>query len=236
MLSQKELEPNSYPGHIAIMMDGNGRWATKRGLPRTAGHLAGMETMRRIIQYSNELGIKHLTLYAFSSENWKRPQQEVDYILSLPNKFLDTKTQNELDRNNVKISFIGDLSKFSTELLQTISNIEERTKNNNGMTVNFALNYGGKTEIINAAKKLLTDGINPDQIDQEIFENYLYTKGQPTPDLIIRTSGERRLSNFLLWQSANAELWFTDTLWPDFSKELLIKAINDFKERKTKKT
>ena len=236
VIPQTELEAKYHPEHIAIMMDGNGRWATQQGLPRTAGHFAGMNTMRKIIRYSNELSIKHLTLYAFSSENWKRPRQEVDYILSLPSKFLDNETQNELVCNNVKICFIGDMSAFSSELLKTISNIEEKTKSNTGMTVYFALNYGGRMEIVNAVRKLVTEGVSPSEIDQETFENYLYTKSQPKLDLIIRTSGEHRLSNFLLWQSANAELWFTNTYWPDFNKELLIEAINDYKERMIRKS
>lgn len=217
--------------HIAFMMDGNGRWATKRGLPRSAGHYAGMETMRKIIRDCNELKMRYITLYAFSSENWTRPKVEVDYILSLPMKFLNEATLNEFDRNNISIKFIGDLRGFSKELVESFSIIEERTKNNDGMTISFAMNYGGRNEILNAVKQLMSEGIDPEVLTPELFESYLYTKGQPSPELIIRTSGEQRLSNFLLWQSSGSELWFTETLWPDFSKKQLLEAINEFVER-----
>lgn len=227
-----QIKKDYFPNHVAIMMDGNGRWATKRGLPRTAGHYAGMETMRKIIRSSNELMITHLTLYAFSSENWKRPIEEVEYILSLPNKLFNTKTLNEFDQNNIRVRFIGDLSRFSNKLNEMILKVEDSTKNNSGMTVNFALNYGGRLDVINGVKKLIQEGVKSEDIDQGMFESYLYTDGQPRLDLIIRTSGELRLSNFLLWQAAGSELWFTETLWPDFSYELLVRAIEEYRERK----
>ena len=230
-----QIKKDYFPNHVAIMMDGNGRWATKRGLPRTAGHYAGMETMRKIIRSSNELMITHLTLYAFSSENWKRPIEEVEYILSLPNKLFNTKTLNEFDQNNIRVRFIGDLSRFSNKLNEMILKVEDSTKNNSGMTVNFALNYGGRLDVINGVKKLIQEGVKSEDIDQGMFESYLYTDGQPRLDLIIRTSGELRLSNFLLWQAAGSELWFTETLWPDFSYELLVRAIEEYRERKLMK-
>lgn len=217
----KEIE------HIAIMMDGNGRWAKKRGLPRSAGHFAGMQTMRKIIRDCHDLKLKYVTLYAFSSENWRRPPEEVEYILSLPMKFLDEATLNEFDRNNVRVKFIGDTTKFPKQLIESFFAIEERTKNNNGMVVNFAMNYGGRMEIVNAVKKIVSDNIAPESLTQEVIESYLYTEGQPMPDLIIRTSGEQRISNFLLWQCSSASLWFTKTLWPDFTKTLLLEAIED---------
>jgi len=211
-------------------MDGNGRWATKRGLSRSTGHYAGMKTMRTIIRDCRDLKLEYVTLYAFSSENWTRPQQEVDYLLSLPMKFLDEKTLNEFDQNNICVKFIGDTAKFPKQLVEAFTNIEERTKNNNGMVVNFAMNYGGRMEIVNAVKKIISDNIDPESLTQEMIEGYLYTKGQPMPDLIIRTSGEQRLSNFLLWQCSNAQFWFTKTLWPDFTKSLLLEAIEDCKQ------
>lgn len=219
--------------HIAIMMDGNGRWATKRGLPRTAGHYAGMETMRKIIRDCHALGLKFVTLYAFSSENWRRPKDEVEYLLSLPMKFLNETTLMEFDQNHIRIRFIGDLSGFSKDLVNSFANIEERTKNNTGMTVSFAINYGGRNEILHAMKRLISDGIDPELITADVIENYLYTQGMPAPELIIRTSGEQRLSNFLLWQSSVAELWFTKTLWPDFTKEHLFDAIDEYHKRKS---
>lgn len=218
--------------HIAFMMDGNGRWAKRRGLPRSAGHLAGMETMRGIIRDCHELQLKHVTFYAFSSENWKRPQEEVDYLLSLPLKFLNDSTINEFEQNNVKIKFIGDLTKLSSQLIDTTSFVEDRTKSNTGLVVNFAMNYGGRMEVVDAVKKIISDRINPHNVTQELFEIYLYTAGQPSPELIIRTSGEERLSNFLLWQSSVSELWFTKTNWPDFNKKLLLHAIEEYWARK----
>lgn len=218
--------------HIAFMMDGNGRWAKRRGLPRSAGHLAGMETMRRIIRDCYELKLKHVTFYAFSSENWKRPQEEVDYLLTLPLTFLNAATINEFEQNNVKIKFIGDHTKFSSQLIETISLVEQRTKSNTGSVVNFAMNYGGRMEVINAVKKLVSDEIDPQIVTHELFESYLYTAGQPSPELIIRTSGEERLSNFLLWQSASSQLWFTEAKWPDFNKDLLLHAIENYWARK----
>lgn len=226
---QTSIQP---PKHIAFMMDGNGRWATNRGLPRTAGHFAGMNTMRDIIRTCHDIGLEYLTLYAFSSENWKRPQEEVNYILDLPFMFFDEETLAELNDKNIQVKLIGDPSKLNTKLQAFLNSVMEKTSSNTGMVVNFAINYGGRMDILNAVKKIISEGTDEHDISEELIDKYLYTEGQPSPDLVIRTSGEIRLSNFLLWQSSNAELWFTDTLWPDFNKTLLLDAINDYTKRK----
>ncbi|WP_145409086.1 isoprenyl transferase [Paenibacillus xylanexedens] len=230
----QEIQNDHFPNHIAIMMDGNGRWAKQRGLPRTAGHYAGMKTMRKIIRICCKMNLKYLTLYAFSSENWKRPKDEVDYILSLPEQFFDEATLQEFDENNIRVQFLGDIRKFSTGLTDMMQSTVERTKNNDGMILNFAMNYGGRADIMHAMEQIVASGIHPDEITEELFESYLYTEGQPSPELIIRTSGEIRLSNFLLWQSATSELWFTPTYWPDFNQKLLNSAIQEYIERKTR--
>ncbi|RXZ78840.1 di-trans,poly-cis-decaprenylcistransferase [Paenibacillaceae bacterium] len=219
-----------FPKHIAIMMDGNGRWATRRGLPRTAGHYAGMKTMKKTIRLCKHSNVKILTLYAFSTENWKRPKEEVDYIISLISEFVTEHTLNELNANNIRISFIGDISRFSIEIQQTMIDAAELTKANTGMIVNFAVNYGGRNEILHAVKRMLIE--DAPELDEEQFEHYLYTSACPAPELVIRTSGEKRLSGFLLWQSAHSELWFTDTMWPGFNAYLLYKAIYEFQCRK----
>jgi undecaprenyl diphosphate synthase len=219
------------PEHIAIMMDGNGRWATKRLLPRTAGHYAGMMTMRNIIRVCYEKNIKCLTLYAFSTENWTRPQEEVNYLLNLPRVFFQNDIINELVQNNVQIRFIGDITRFPNSVQDIMNETVEMTKGNTGMILNFAMNYGGRAEIIQAVKNYIKNGEDK-ELSEELFEQYLYMKDSTAPDLIIRTSGEQRLSNFLLWQASKAELWFTKTFWPDFNEELLQEAINDYKERK----
>lgn len=217
------------PKHIAIMMDGNGRWATKRGLPRTAGHFAGMQTMRNTIEYCQKNKVDFLTLYAFSTENWKRPQQEVDYIISLVQEFVTDKRLSELNKNNVKIKFIGDISRFNPDTQKIMNNAVASTSSNSGMTVNFAMNYGGRDEIIQAVKSYLGEIEGEPTIEE--LEKYLYTSECPHPELIIRTSGEKRLSGFLLWQSAQSELWFTDEMWPSFNEFLFYKAIYDYQCR-----
>jgi undecaprenyl diphosphate synthase len=218
--------------HIAIMMDGNGRWATKRGLPRTAGHYAGMIAMRDIIRACYEKNIKCLTLYAFSTENWTRPDEEVNYLVNLPKLFFQNDIINELVRNNIQIRYIGDISRFPKSVHDIFKKTLEMTDKNTGMILNFAMNYGGRAEIIQAIKNYIKDYKVEKELSEELFEEYLYTKDCGAPDLIIRTSGEQRLSNFLLWQSAKAELWFTKTFWPDFNESLLQEAINDYKGRK----
>lgn len=223
------------PNHIAIMMDGNGRWATKRGLPRSMGHYAGMKTMRKIIKSSSKLNIKCLTLYAFSTENWTRPVDEVDYLVNLPKLFFQEETINELVENKVRLQYIGDISRFPKEIQDIMNETVELTKENSGMTVHFAMNYGGRSEIIRAVKNYLKDNeAVRSELTEEVFETYLYTNEYSAPNLLIRTSGEQRLSNFLLWQSAKSELWFTKTLWPDFNEELLRSAIIEYRNRKAK--
>jgi undecaprenyl diphosphate synthase len=218
------------PKHIAIMMDGNGRWATKRGLPRTAGHFAGMKTMKRTIHLCKRNNIECLTLYAFSTENWKRPKDEVDYIIGLINEFITEDTLNDLNSNNIRINFIGDISKFSSETQNKMNNAVVLTRSNTDMTVNFAVNYGGRNEILNAMRTYLNESSL--ELSEEEFEHYLYTSECSPPELIIRTSGEMRLSGFLLWQSANSELWFTKEMWPSFNEYLFYKAIYEFQCRK----
>lgn len=225
---------NNIPRHVAIIMDGNGRWAKKRGLIRSFGHRAGMEAVKRIVKASSKIGIKYLTLYAFSTENWRRPVNEINVLMNLLVEYL-SKEITELNQNNVKINFIGDLTNIPNKCIKQIREAEELTKNNEGLVLNIALNYGGRNEIVNAVKKICKDAINNNieitDIDENMVSRYLFTAGQPDPDLLIRPSGELRLSNFLLWQSAYSELWFSDILWPDFTEDDLYKAIEDYQKR-----
>lgn len=228
------LDHDNIPIHIAIIMDGNGRWAKKRGLPRTAGHKAGVEALREIIKTCSDLKVKHLTLYAFSTENWNRPEDEVTALMKLLISYLKNEIK-ELDKNDVRISTIGNISKLPLATRDEIYSALDLTKNNVGLNVNIALNYGGRDEIVNAVKNICKDvfnnELNIEDIDECIFKNYLYTKNIPDPDLVIRPSGELRISNFLLWQAAYSELWFSDIYWPDFGREDLVKAIVDFQKR-----
>ncbi|MFO7294573.1 MAG: isoprenyl transferase [Clostridia bacterium] len=232
----EQVKSKPLPQHVAIIMDGNGRWATKRGLPRVAGHRQGVEALREVIKTSDELGIKYLTLYAFSTENWKRPATEVDALMSLLVEYLRKEIQ-ELNSNNVKISVLGHVEAFPPIAQREIANAVEITKNNTGLNVNIALNYGGRAEIVRAAKAIARDvldkKISLDDIDERLFSRYLYTAGIPDPDLLIRTSGEFRLSNFLLYQIAYTELVFTDSdvLWPDFDKRAYLEAIMEYQRR-----
>jgi undecaprenyl diphosphate synthase len=222
------------PTHIGIIMDGNGRWAKKRGLPRTAGHRAGTDATRKIVRACGELGVKYLTIYVFSAENWGRPRKEVCMLMDLLVE-MTRKEIRELNKNNVRLHAIGNLmmlpQKTREELLAGI----EATKNNTGLNLILAVSYGGRVEIIDAVKKFAQDAIKNPQIvnklTEESFKKYLYTAEFPDPDLIIRTGGEKRISNFLLWQSAYAELYITDVLWPDFDKKCLEEAIVDFNKR-----
>ncbi|VEF48378.1 undecaprenyl pyrophosphate synthetase [Bacillus freudenreichii] len=222
------------PEHVAIIMDGNGRWAKKRTLPRIAGHHEGMKTVKKITKSANRLGIKTLTLYAFSTENWKRPKNEVDYLMKLPEQFLSSFLP-ELIEENVKVSTMGDMNRLPTSTRRAVDHAIEETKDNDGLILNFALNYGSRSEIIDAIKDLSSDVkrgiINEEDIDDECFSSYLMTKSLNDPDLLIRTSGELRLSNFMLWQLAYTELYFMDVLWPDFSEEHLLEAIESFQRR-----
>ncbi len=231
---KKEIDYNNLPEHIGIIMDGNGRWAKKRGLPRSAGHSAGADTLKKIVTECNNMGIKYITVYAFSTENWKRPKEEVDYLMNLLLNYLKD-AERTLAGENVVIRAIGSRKELSEEIQEQIIKTEEFTKNNTGIIMNIAVNYGSREEIVQAVKeiseKVKGGKIEKDDITAEMISANLYTKNQPDPDLIIRTSGEERISNFLLWQLAYSELWFTNKLWPDFNKEDLLEAIYDFQNR-----
>ncbi len=233
---KKKAEQNKnriLPEHIAIIMDGNGRWAKKRSLPRTAGHAAGSKTFKEVALYANKIGIKNLTVYAFSTENWKRPKEEIDNIMNILRNYL--KDTNNFKDENIRLKFIGDVSVLSEDIKKMIEDVERDSSAATGMRLNIAMNYGGRDEIVKAVKEIsgdLKDGkISADDINEELISNHLYTSGQPDPDLIIRPSGEFRLSNFLIWQGAYAEFWFSDILWPDFGPKILEEAIDDFCKR-----
>jgi len=229
-----ELDMTRIPRHIAIIMDGNGRWAKEHNLPRALGHKAGVETIRKIVKECNNLGVKYLTLYAFSTENWNRPMQEIDSLMKLLVEYLKNEFE-ELNSNDVVINSIGNISKLPRICRVELDNAYEKTKNNSGLILNLALNYGGRNEIVDAVKKISVDfsskKISKDEITEELVSKYMYTKGMPDPDLIIRPSGELRLSNFLLWQSAYSEFWFSDINWPDFNEKQLKLAVEDYQKR-----
>ncbi|CCJ33492.1 isoprenyl transferase [Caloramator australicus] len=233
-LIDEEIDMSNLPQHIAIIMDGNGRWAKKRNLPRTMGHKAGVETIREIVKTCSKIGIKYLTLYAFSTENWKRPQDEVNTLMNLLVEYL-RKEVEELDKNNVIINWIGDISKLPLICQEELKRAKEKTKDNNGLTLTLALNYGGRDEIKRAIIKIAKDvnagKLDVDSIDENTISGYLDTANIPDPDLLIRPSGELRISNFLLWQIAYSELWFSDIYWPDFSSKHLLEAIKDYQKR-----
>ncbi|HLR21407.1 MAG TPA: isoprenyl transferase [Tissierellaceae bacterium] len=230
----EQIDSNRLPNHIAIIMDGNGRWATQRSLHRNLGHQEGMKRVIEIVEESKAIGIGYLTLYAFSTENWKRPKDEVQGLMRILVVFI-RKELNKLHKNNVKLNILGDISKLPNTARNEVEKAVIKTKNNNGMILNIALNYGGRDEVIFGIKGLLKDinkgKIDIDEIDSNIFSKYLYTKDQPDPDLLIRPSGEMRLSNFLLFQIAYTEFWFSDILWPDFDKYKLHEAIIDYQKR-----
>lgn len=232
--SKEDIMKGQIPNHIAIIMDGNGRWAKKRALPRSAGHHEGMKVVRRVTKLANELGVKVLTVYAFSTENWKRPKLEVDYLMKLPEEFLGTFLPELIDEN-VQVRIMGDKSALPKHTLNAVEKAVEETKNNSGMILNFALNYGSRSEIMSAVKQVLVDSkdgtLNLDDLDENVFSTYLMSNKLVDPDLLIRTSGEIRLSNFMLWQLAYTEFWFTDVLWPDFKEQHLLEAINEFQQR-----
>ena len=229
-----EVDFSRLPKHIAIIMDGNGRWAKKRSRPRTVGHAAGAENFRTIATYCKESGIDYLTVYAFSTENWKRPADEVRAIMGLLKKYL-LEAIGQMERDRVKMEFFGDLSLLAPELRELCERTREISRHYEGCQVNICLNYGGRDELVRAAQAFAQDCIDgradPNHLSQEQFGGYLFSKGIPDPDLVIRPSGELRLSNFLLWQSAYAEFYFTDVLWPDFSKEELNRAIASYQNR-----
>jgi undecaprenyl diphosphate synthase len=226
----RQVNFDRLPQHVAVIMDGNGRWAAQRHLPRVEGHRAGIESVRDIVESSARLGIQVLTLYAFSVENWKRPVSEVSTLMSLLKRYLRLEL-NTLLRNNIRFKVIGRFEELSPDVQAELKAAEDRTASNAGMQFNIALNYGGRAEIVEAARRVLISGIDPDALDEALFSGFLYTAGQPDPDLLIRTSGEMRVSNFLLWQIAYAEIWVTDTLWPEFRKRHLLEAIIDYQKR-----
>lgn len=228
------INPLRLPQHIAIIMDGNGRWAKKRLMPRTMGHRAGMTSLKKVVIAASELGIPVLTVFAFSTENWKRPEEEVNYLMNLLVEYLN-KELDELHQNNIKINMLGDNHNLPYGCQVEIDRAIAKTANNEGMIFNIALNYGARDEILAAIKilysKVQAQEIILDNITEEIFSSLLYTNGIVDPDLLIRTAGEKRISNFLLWQIAYSELWFTDTLWPDFTEQDLWQAIYDYQQR-----
>ncbi len=230
---RQKIDPDRIPGHVAMIMDGNGRWAKERGLPRSAGHRQGVETVRQIVRFSSELGIKVLTLFAFSTENWRRPAWEINFLMSLPEQYLHSELP-ELVKKNVRVKLIGDPARLPEPVRRAIDKGLRDTGGNTGMTLNFALNYGSRMEIVQAAQAMVEadrQGKLRGPVNEALFTSYLYTAGLPDPDLLIRTSGEYRLSNFLLWQLAYTELWFTDVYWPDFNPVHLLQAVYDFQQR-----
>ena len=228
------LDKKNLPRHIAIIMDGNGRWAKSKGLPRLSGHKAGVKAVRKITETCSKIGLQHLTLFTFSSENWKRPTSEVNALM----KLLLSSIHNEINRmikNNVRFTFIGDINKFNDSIQNELLNAYEKTKNNSGLNLNLALSYGGRQEIINATKNLFkkinSGKINIEDVNENLFSQELYTKNLPNPDLLIRTGGNYRISNFLLWQIAYSEFYITNTFWPSFDEDKLIEAIIEFQNR-----
>jgi undecaprenyl diphosphate synthase len=218
------------PAHIAIIMDGNGRWAAQRHLPRVEGHRAGIESVRDVVETSARLGIDVLTLYAFSVENWKRPRAEVATLMMLLKRYVRLEL-GTLHKNNIRFNVIGRADELSADVQHELEIATRQTAGNTGMLFNIALNYGGRAEIVDAARRALTAGLNPADLDERRFGEFLYTAGQPDPDLLIRTSGEMRVSNFLLWQIAYSEIWVTETLWPDFRRRNLLEAVVAYQKR-----
>ena len=229
-----EIDMTNIPQHIGIIMDGNGRWATRRGLPRSAGHAAGAKTLDKITRCAEKLGVRYVTVYAFSTENWKRPKDEVQALMKLMIDYLDD-YKRVLGGENIRIRIIGKREELSDEINKKIDIVEENTKDNDKITLTIAINYGGREEIVNAAKKMadmVADGsITADEITEDLMSQHMYTSFMPDPDFIIRPSGELRLSNFLLWQSAYTEFWYSDICWPDFSESDLHQAVLDFQNR-----
>ena len=221
---------NRVPVHVGIIMDGNGRWATKRGLPRLAGHRAGTKNLRRVIRAAADAGIKHLTFFAFSTENWSRPEEEVSGLMSLLGEFIDTETP-ELHKEGACLLHIGHLEHLEPQLREKIENAIELTKNNTRIDVIFAISYGGRDEIVTAVRKIVAAGIPAEEITQQTLSDHMFTAGIPDPDLIIRTSGELRTSNFLTWQSVYSEWAFPEVLWPDFDETTLAEILEDFSKR-----
>ena len=228
--SLSTLPADKIPLHVAIIMDGNGRWAISRGLPRLAGHRAGTENLRRIIRASVEFGVKYLTIYAFSTENWGRPTEEVQGLMRILEDVID-KELNELHKEGVQLRHIGRLERLDPKIQEKVLNAIELTKENDRLILNVAFNYGGRDEIVHAIQHMIEDGVSPEEVNDELVSRYLYTAGVPDPDLIIRTSGELRVSNFLIWQAAYSEWYITPTYWPDFDKEEYHHALEAFAQR-----
>ena len=226
----EQLNFERLPAHIAVIMDGNGRWAAQRHLPRVEGHRAGIDAVRDTVETGARLGIKVLTLYAFSVENWKRPASEVGTLMGLLKRYLRSELNTLLD-NNIRFQVVGRMEDLAADIQDELRGAMERTAGNTGMRFNIALNYGGRTEILDAVKHAIADGIRPQDLTEERFASLLYTAGQPDPDLLIRTSGEMRVSNFLLWQIAYAEIYVTETLWPDFRRRHLLEAVLAYQKR-----
>ncbi len=222
---------HNIPRHIAVIMDGNGRWAQKRGLPRTAGHRAGMKTLKQTVRWCVDTGVEHLTVYAFSTENWKRPGDEVSFLMNLMIEMMKREIE-ELDRKGVKICVLGDLEPVPEGTREAIRQGVERTAGNTTLQLNIAFNYGGRQDILQAVRRIASEGVPPAEITEETFGNFLYTEGIPDPDLVIRTSGELRISNFLLWQIAYAEIVIADVLWPDFDRAEFDRALSAYGSRR----
>jgi undecaprenyl diphosphate synthase len=225
-----KIDFDRLPRHVAVIMDGNGRWAAARHLPRVEGHRAGIDAVRDTVETSARLGLSVLTLYAFSMENWKRPVTEVSALMGLLRHYLRAELRTLL-RNNIRFHVIGQLDRLNADVREELQAAEARTAGNTGMIFNIALSYGGRAEIVEAARTALREGIAPEALDESRFAGFLSTAGQPDPDLLIRTSGEMRVSNFLLWQIAYAEIWVTDTLWPDFRARHLLEAVTEYQKR-----
>jgi len=226
----RQVNFEQLPSHVAIIMDGNGRWAAQRHLPRVEGHRAGIDSVRDVVETSARLGIGVLTLYAFSIENWKRPRAEVNTLMTLLKRYIRLELAT-LDRNNIRFRVIGRAEELAPDVQRELDMGISRTAGNTGMLFNIALNYGGRAEIVDAARRAIAAGIRADDLDEQRFADFLYTAGQPDPDLLIRTSGEMRVSNFLLWQIAYSEIWVTETLWPDFRRRDLLEAVLAYQKR-----
>ena len=232
--NKSNIDYNRLPAHIAIIMDGNGRWAKKRALPRSVGHREGAKTLKEISTFCGEIGIKYLTVYAFSTENWKRPKSEVDALMNLLLDYLKN-AETHIGGKNVRIQVVGDISVFDDKIKKEIDRVTKLTSQNTGLTLNIALNYGSRDEIVHAVRKIVQEvtlgKLEVDNINEKVLNDRLYTATTPDPDLLIRPGGEKRLSNFLLWQSAYTEFWYTDVLWPDFKKEHILHAIIEYQKR-----
>jgi len=227
---KETMLPERIPTHIAIIMDGNGRWARARGLPRLAGHRAGTENLRRIIEACVEFGVKYLTIYAFSTENWGRPMDEVEGLMNIFDDVFDREL-NELHKRGAQLRHVGRLEGVRPSMIEKIKRGVERTKNNQRLVLNVAFNYGGRDEILHVVRKIVESGVKPEEVTPELIEKSLFTSGSPDPDLVIRTSGEMRTSNFLLWQTAYSEWYFPEVFWPDFGREQLLEAIQEYSQR-----